>query len=357
MKFNVPYIPHAGYTDFLAGIAGHLDTVHFSLHTGPPLDSRMRFNQVDTRQLAEGLARIRGPLKYCLLNTRFIRPDLYDDPKFFTRLLASLEILKSCHCLDGIVFCDFYFLARLSREGGSFMSDIQAIPGVNAMLDSSDKVMACLDIIDTTHFRPPGKLCLDRSLNRNIPALEQTGRQLRNHFPGIRLELLANEGCLYQCPFKPAHDVHIALSNTGLVREKTFEINRDAGCMPVLFNHPDKIFKSPFIRPEDVRCYEGLADVLKLCGRTLGPGFMEKTISAYIRGDWSGNLLEILDAMEWMSGSFHVDNPLLGKDFLKTLTNCSKDCRVCSICSSLMNLTTKRKQPVLSRYKDEACKF
>jgi collagenase-like PrtC family protease len=180
---------------------------------------------------------------------------------------------------------------------------------------------------------------------------------MKNRIPGIRLELLANEGCLFQCPFKPAHDAHIALSNTGLVREMTFETNRDAGCIALLSRYPEKLFKSPFIRPEDVHHYEGVADVLKLCGRTLGPGFLKTVITAYIQRRYPGNLSDILDAAQWMSHVFHIDNTLLGKDFFKTLTNCSKDCTVCTICSSLKDLTIDRKKPAFYRYEDGPWKF
>lgn len=44
----------------------------------------------------------------------------------------------------------------------------------------------------------------------NALALERVVDMCRRHFPDLRLGLLVNEGCLPDCPFKPAHDAHIA---------------------------------------------------------------------------------------------------------------------------------------------------
>jgi hypothetical protein len=359
MNLNVPYLPDRAYTDFLAAHARALDGVYFSLPQGPALDARVRTtgSGPDLDLLHRGLSRLRGPARYLNLNTRFLRPDLYADPVFLSSVLESLEALRGMGCLDGILFTDFYFLTCLSREGGSFLDGVQAVPGVNAMLDCPGRVRACMDLIRDTRFRLPEKLCLDRSLNRDIPSLERTVLFLRREFPGVRVELLANEGCLYQCPFKPAHDAHIALSNSGLVRESTHALNRDAGCMSHLVRHPERVFKSPFIRPEDAHRYQGLADTLKLCGRTLGPAFLERAVRAYLEGSFRGNLLGLLDAMEWMSDRFHVDNTLLGRDFFKTLTNCSKDCTVCTICTTLFSQTTKPKTPGFGRYEEGSCAY
>jgi len=247
MKFNVPFLPDPGYLEFLRINSARIDAVYFSLLHGPVLDSRIRFHALETEKLADLLSGLPGPSRYCLFNTRFVHPDLYADKHFFKQVRNALDILLDRQVISGIVFCDFYLLNRLSVELGSSASLLEAVPGINAMIDSPDKAFACLDMVADTAFKFPEKITLDRGLNRNPDLLAQVSSAVRNRFPGLKTEVLANEGCLYQCPLKPAHDAHISLSNSGLVREQTWEINQDAGCVNTLLTHPEKLFKSPFI--------------------------------------------------------------------------------------------------------------
>ncbi|MBI9088772.1 MAG: hypothetical protein JEZ12_06120 [Desulfobacterium sp.] len=352
MKFDIPYIPDRDYTHFIHRHRSRIDSVHFGLHQGPVLDSRLRFKHVDTEKLAEQLNALCVPRSYCLLNSRFMAPDRYFDPLFLTGLMENLEILMERSQLNGIVFCDAYFLNALSSHGKDTLAELEAVPGINCMIDSMDKARAYLDLIDQTAFKRPSKLVLDRSLNRNPKALETIVTQLRKEYPGLKLELLANEGCLYQCPFKPAHDAQIALTNTGLVRERGYEINRERGCMKVLFNDPKRLFKSPFIRPEDINDYAHLVDTIKLSGRTLGTDFLINTVTAYIQGSYDGNLLDLLDAMEWMADHFFVDNKKISKHDIITLTNCTKECNRCDQCNKIQNSTTQKKSTQFNKYRN-----
>ena len=142
---------------------------------------------------------------------------------------------------------------------------------------------------------------------------------LTRAYPQVQLELLANEGCLIQCPFKLTHDAHIALAKIG-INTDTFRMNTEFGCIHVLNKNPEQLFKSPFIRPEDIGNYEQYIDTIKLCGRTLGPDFLMQTLKAYITGHHYGNLLDILDTLEWLSPKIHIANNDLPADFFTTVT-------------------------------------
>ncbi|ACN15208.1 putative protease [Desulforapulum autotrophicum HRM2] len=350
MKFDIPYIPDRDYTHFIQRHRDRIDSVYFGLHQGHVLDSRLRFKQVDTESLAVQLNGLLVPHTYCLLNSRFVAPDLYFDPLFLNGLMENLEILMDRSILDGIIFCDAYLLNALSIHGGEALRELEAVPGINCMIDSMDKARAFLELVDQTVFKRPSKLVLDRSLNRNPKALEILVAQLKKEYPGLRLELLANEGCLYHCPFKLAHDAQISLTNTGLVRERGYEFNREMGCMKVLFNNPERLFKSPFIRPEDIDDYSHLVDTIKISGRTLGKDFLENTVTAYIQGSYGGNLLDILDAMRWMAGHYFVDNKKISKKDVNKLSNCTKECSQCDYCKKMLDSTTQNKSIQFNRY-------
>ena len=155
--------------------------------------------------------------------------------------------------------------------------------------------------------------------------------------PEIKLTLLANEGCLDRCPFKLAHDAQIAFANTGCIANETRATNQEHGCIRELGAQPAKLFKSPFIRPEDLQQYEGMVEVIKLCGRTLGPAFLQRVVRGYAERRYAGNLLELMDTMEWLAKRLYVANEELPADFWNRLTSCDKNCHNCSYCRELLD--------------------
>jgi hypothetical protein len=352
MKLSVPFIPDKKYINFLKNKTLKLESIYFSLHSDPVLDSRMRFKKADVYDLTKGLKQFECVKKYGLLNSRFIHSDLYEDTKFLNQTLDKLEFLVSHANITGIVFSDTYFLNALSTTKRDVISCLEAVPGINCMIDSSQKAFSFFDIIEQTGFKLPGKIVLDRSLNRNINQLKKTEKEIKQQYTHIKIELLANEGCIYHCPFKLAHDAQISFSNLGISTNKTFQINRSIGCHAYFFKTPEKIFKSPFIRPEDMDKYAGLVDTIKLCGRTLGVNFLLNCINAYSEKSYDKNLFDLMDATHWLSEFYYIENKGLGPDFFNRLTHCTKDCKNCNICSKLFLKTATNKPLTLKKYKD-----
>ena len=357
MKLSVPFIPDPDYVSFLADHQTHLESVYFSLSSATPWDARITrtgsgISPLNVTALARSLAPLVGLKKYILLNTRFVPPALYTDTPKLMGLLDSLETLHRKSPVQGIVISDFYLANALDRTNHDMIPFLEAVPGINCMMDSMEKVLAYLETIEGTRFKMPGRLLLDRSLNRDLGRLGDLSRRVSTLFPDIKIELLANEGCIFHCPFKPAHDAQIALSNTGLVREATWKTNQVFGCHTYFFNHPHRFLKSPFIRPEDQIHYQGMAHTIKLCGRTLGPKFLTQCIQAYITQSHDGNLLDLMDASHFLAQTFHVDNKTLGPDFLNTLTSCTKECSSCRICQNLFLEIANKKSITLQSFKD-----
>ena len=342
MQFNVPFIPDEKYVTFLAHHAESLDSCHFSLYSDLLLDARHRHAVIQTNTLLAALARLKGVKKYLLMNSRIQAPQRYFDERHLGITVRILTRMLDAGALDAVVFTDAQYLQALSTAGGEQLSRLEAIPSINCMLDSFDKITAMMNFIAITRFSPPGTLILDRSLNRKMDVLADISAKCRRKYPGIKIELLANEGCLFQCPFKPAHDCHISLSNMGTAFD-TFRFNHDLGCIRYLRDYPRQIFKSPFIRPEDVKAYSQYVDVIKICGRDLGSSFLMETADAYLRGSFSGNLLELLDALNWMSEKAIIANELIPRDFQKQLSSCAKDCDSCRYCDDVFELCASEK--------------
>lgn len=355
MKLSVPFIPEPAYINFLKTHRQFLASIYFPPASGPVCDARVRSadsRKPNTIPLKKALMPLAGIKKYILLNTRFISPACYTDTRLLRSILDEIKALHQAVGIQGIVISDFYLVNALAGTGHDIIPLLEAVPGVNSMMDSPDKVSAYLDVLERTRFRPPGRLLADRSLNRSPEMLGRMARSVKKQIPGIHMELLANEGCIFQCPFKPAHDAHIALSNTGLVNEATCALNRSVGCHDYFFSRPWRLFKSPFIRPEDQSHYRETADALKICGRTLGPRFLERCISAYINNTFDGNLIDIMDAPAFLADRFHISNKALGPDFFNTLTTCTKACKQCSICDELFKKAAYEKSVSFKFYKD-----
>jgi hypothetical protein len=352
MKLSVPFIPDESYLCFLKKSAQCLESVYFPLVSGPVLDSRIRVKEADPDALVKALKQFKTIKKYCLLNSRFIDPRAYHDPHFLSQTMDQLEFLTHHAGINGFVFSDAYFLNALSRTSRDIIPDLEAVPGINCMMDSSQKAFAFFNLIEDTGFKMPGKIALDRSLNRDPARLEKTVREIKNRYPSMKIEVLANEGCMDLCPFKLTHDAQISFSNLGLSKTTHDLTNRTLGCHAYFFKNPERFFLSPFIRPEDLSFYKDIADTVKLCGRTLGSKFLMNCISAYRDASYDGNLLSLVDAAHWLSDHIHIDNKKLDPGFLSVLTSCSKDCRSCSTCSNLLLTTSRHKPFKIKAYED-----
>jgi hypothetical protein len=348
MLFDVPFLPDHDYIRFLSQYRNHLNSIYFSLYQDKIIDARHKFKILAPDDLIEALRTLTGLPKFALVNSRVNAPEGYLDEEKIGLAADTFALFEENDVLDGIVFADAYYLRALSDVAPDLAVKLQAVPSINFMIDTPDRLWAILDFISTTHFRPPGKVFLDRSLNRNWDRLIEVVQWCRKEQPQLKIGLLANEGCLYQCPYKPAHDCLIAFSHMNMSVD-TFGINQARGCIQILKKNPDKLFQSPFIRPEDVAHYEGHIDVLKLCGRTLGQEFLTRVIQAFIDKNYRGNLLDLLDASNWMADEVYLSNERLPEDFFRRMTTCSKNCRHCSICREYQD---SNMQPLEGGFRD-----
>lgn len=344
-RLDVPLVADETYAARLAAVQGRLSSVHFALHMPGLPDGRHATRTLEAPRLVELLRPLAGIRRHGLLNARFHGPEHYSG-EALGRLVRRLESLADAGVLDGLVVGDFYLLTALGRAAPSLAAGLEAVPGINLLLDSAAKVRACLEYIGLSGFRQPSRVVLDRALNRDLPALKRLRQELARSHPGLDLVLLANEGCLARCPFKLAHDSHIA---HGLLAgdERAYGLNATLGCAPLLLAEPWRLLASPFIRPEDAGAYAGFT--LKLCGRTRGPKVMGRVLEAYLQGHFDGNLLELLDAVEGLAEVLTLDNAALPPDFLERVGTCGGNCAACGWCRELAEKVLRRRAPELVR--------
>ncbi|OQX17009.1 MAG: hypothetical protein BWK76_10900 [Desulfobulbaceae bacterium A2] len=249
--------------------------------------------------------------------------------------------------LNGIVFGNGYLLQHLADSSPVLASTLEAVPGVNLRLDSPARIHSLLESVARTGFRLPARITLDRELNRDLPRLAEVAAGCRRDFPHLRLELLANEGCLPHCLCKAAHDGCIDMINAGLAPELSEPLNRELGCIRAFGHEPWRLLTSPWIRPQDRDFYLGLVDGFKICGRTLGGAFLRRVASAFLAGVHDGNLLDLLDTPCWLAERLHLDAAALPADFLEHCGHCRHDCRNCGYCPALFQRIARPLSPEL----------
>ena len=349
---DVPFLPEEVYVDFLNRSGGSVDSVYFSLPGEQHFDNRSHGCVDKTPEHSVSLLRqlSAGHKRYLLLNNRFYGPALLTDQRQLRALIADIEQCVQQGVVNGIVYCDQYLLQALSNEAPDLAAVLEAVPGLNTMLDSQGKIEAHLAYIGETRFRAPGRLLLDRALNRNLNKLAEISTWCRQAMPDMRLEVVGNEGCLPWCPYRSAHDAYIALDNCSST--KTSEaINEQLGCRQLLKKQPYRILQSPFIRPEDIDSYLYDIDIIKISGRNLTSADLIRVITAYIERHWNGNLLELLDSSHWLAQELYVENSALSFDFANMLSVCNNRCETCRFCMELFQSISHSLPPATAKKK------
>ncbi len=334
-KFEVPFEPDEGWVEVLAPRLVHVRALYFGLHLRPGLDARFQSRACPPERLAGMLGQLPGPRRHGLLNAAFQPAARYGDADFLGELAGTIETLRSAGALDALVYADALLLRALGEHAPSVCHDLPAQPSVNLGLDSPAKVRAHLDLIAATPFAPPESLIADRSLNRKPTALAELRAWLLAALPGAELGLLANEGCLRHCPFKPAHDAVTAAAGHFGGAEACWPTLREQGCLRLLADEPWKALASPFIRPEDADAALSRADFLKLCGRARPPAFIARVLDAYVARQGGDDLFALMDTLAELAAVWRLDSSRLPTGFAATFSACPLDCSACGRCRAL----------------------
>jgi len=166
LPLNVPFLPEASYVRFLNDLGPRLHAVYFSLHDPALCDARVRLEQASLQKTIDLLARLPDPQKYLLANGRFLPTGTYTCPVGLSGLIERLERLLDAGVLDGLIFADSYLLNSLGDAAPAIVTRLEAIPSVNFSIDSIGKMKVLIDLVLASGFRLPGKITVDRDLNR-----------------------------------------------------------------------------------------------------------------------------------------------------------------------------------------------
>jgi len=180
-------------------------------------------------------------------------------------------------------------LKALTVANPIIMSEIHA---AFPEIEISASVLGDIDSVERAEvFREAGASVItpDVNINRDLELLGDI-----KSATGAKLKLMLNEGCLYRCPFRKFHFNYISHQSKelGPVEGDTLFAN----CSRLTMKNLSLIFKSCWIRPEDMRKYGEVTSFFKIVGRTRPNSFVTRAVRAYMSEEWDGDLLDILSS-------------------------------------------------------------
>ena len=264
------------------------------------------------------------------------------DPDVMNAKMEYVGLLHEQHGVEAITIANPIYIEEVRK----CFPKIRICASVLSLIDSVQRAV---------YFNELGAdvIVPDTAVNKDLKLLRQMKDAVDAEF-----KLMVNKGCIYKCPFERFHGVFTAHRSTevdemeGCQDKAIFNTqNRRVffnGCVELTNKDRYLIFQSPWIRPEDMRKYEGISSYFKVVGRALPK--WETICRAYMNESWDGNLLELMDAaLRWIEvdQSLYIDNKKLGKhNFFEKLTSCDKNCKECSYCRELADsLITERVVP------------
>jgi len=149
-------------------------------------------------------------------------------------------------------------------------------------------------------------ITIKSTLNRNFDMLKKIRQAVK-----CELQLIANNGCLYYCPFGFYHSLLLSHGSQYRNNYRNFIIDYcSLACRYIRLKELVNFIRSDWIRPEDIHYYEEIGiDSLKLVDRAkFCNEVLLLAIDAYIKRSYNGNLADLIPA--YSTGYFVKD-----KDF------------------------------------------
>jgi len=168
-------------------------------------------------------------------------------------------------------------------------------------------------------------ICIDADANYNMELIKGIKSETK-----LKIILMVNEGCLYNCIGRNHHLNFISHAAPGVELAESF-------CKKIFKKQPQAFFKSPFVRPEDIHNYFQIVDEFKLVTRSMPTTKIELILNAYIQQSYGGNLLELVDCSYSKDVIKWIDNLKLNQyDFFNKIRNCNERCANCGFCKRLL---------------------
>lgn len=165
-------------------------------------------------------------------------------------------------------------------------------PGLKVKISSYQKIRS---VSMARRFEDLGAdaLVLSEHIHRDFRLLEAIRKSVR-----CKLVLIANVGCIYDCPNIFTHANSNAHSGAKGEPATIFTESYQTYCTMKRLESTAELIKMRWIRPEDVSCYEDLGiDMLKIIDRHSSTEALAERVRAYHERSFDGNLLDLIGQM------------------------------------------------------------
>jgi collagenase-like PrtC family protease len=324
------------FADRAAEFAGHIAEVYF-----PWIG------------LPSGRAPFRAPRGQTAAATRRFERDLQD----LRTLGVKLNLLMNANCYGGGAVSE-----ALARQVTDLLESLRdLVGGVDSVTTTSPAVA---QIVKT---RFPGvsvrgsvnmrigtaagmdylrdwfdAFCVRREVNRDLGQLREL--EAWSSRRSIRLELLVNSGCLRECSAQTFHDNLLAHYQQVQRQRNIPGFESTVGICHRYLREPARwtaVLQSTWIRPEDLRHYEGLIDVAKLATRSHADPF--RVVAAYASRRYDGNLLDLMEpSFTAVLAPYVIDNRRFPADWFGRTSTCGAACANCGYCGAVLGQVLRR---------------
>ena len=298
---------------------------------------------LSARELDKNIAPLRkklvDDLKFCrskgLALDLLVNATCYGDtaltPVQREEYFGHLKELSTFGLMPEIVTTTSPYIATITKK---FDASVDRRASVNMRLNSTLAMEYVAETFDSFY------IC--RDLQRDLPTVKMFAEWGEKN--GKKICMLANSGCLRNCPWQTFHETLLA-HDFRHIQGEIMKLNMPSTlCVGIVQSKQyEEILRASWIRPEDLYRYEPYVSVFKLSTREADRP--DLILKAYTSRSFNGDLLLLLDP----GFSFLVrPNVFVNKAFPKEWSEgkiagkCASNCTHCGKCTEVLNLVLKR---------------
>ena len=179
-----------------------------------------------------------------------------------------------------------------------------------------------------------------RDVQRDLPTFHRIADWCKGH--GKKLCMLANSGCVRNCPWQVFHEVHHVHNYGGIFPEMRHQELWFACDNNYRHARYAEFLRSSWIRPEDIHVFEPELETIKLSTRQTD--FAHEIVEAYLNGSYDGNLLRLMDPYHGMRfRPNRIDNKSFPADWVTSgiAGKCADNCVHCGKCEQILEQVLK----------------
>lgn len=246
------------------------------------------------------------------------------------QILGIIEHLDKIGLRPEIITTTSPYIAKVFRLN---FPDIEIRASVNMRLRNTLALEYLAPLYDSYY------IC--RDVQRDLPTLRTMAAWCKDH--GKKLCMLANSGCVRNCPWQVFHETLLSHGFTFTFQEMEVQ-NMDLVCNSI-FSRKKKLsefLRCSWIRPEDIHVFEPELETIKLSTREAK--YPMEIVEAYVNGSYDGNLLRLMDPYHGLGfRPNRVDNKSFPADWVTSgiAAKCAENCTHCGKCEKILEQVTK----------------